>query len=121
MTDIVSSGASCEAFGHPSECQEPVAGTVESTQESSVTINGTNVATVGNADISFNSHAHDYSQKAGCHNIASHALDPDVTASSVTINGSELYLEENGVATDPISGGTINMTSSGNSGSVTKQ
>lgn len=121
MTNILSAGASCEAFGHPSECENPVAGTVSSTTQSSVTLNGNSIATVGNAELSFNSHAHDYSDVDGCHENASHSLDSGATAPSVTINGSPVYLAGDGVATDPISGGTINITSSGNSGSLTKE
>lgn len=118
MSNFVLIGASCEAFGHPTECTEPVDGTVDSTSSTSVSINGADVATVATADLSFDEHSHDYSDLEGCHDNQSHTLDPETVSTSVTINGSPLYIEESGVASDPITGGNINITSSGSNNSV---
>lgn len=121
MSNFVLIGASCEAFGHPTSCTEPAPGSVVSEATSSVTINGTPVATTGTADLNFPSHAHDYSTLEGCQNNASHTLDADTVSSSVTLNGNPLYIEEDGIATDPITGGNINMTGSGSNSSVTEK
>lgn len=118
MSNFVLIGASCEAFGHPTSCTEPAPGTVVSESNASVTINGTNVATTATADLEIPSHAHDYSTLEECHENASHTLDPDTVSSSVTLNGNPLYIYENSVATDPISGGNIDITSTGNNSSV---
>lgn len=122
MTDFVLIGASCEAFGHPTECTEPVSGGVVSEASSSVTINGTDVATTTTADMNFPSHSHDYSSTEGCHQNSSHTLGPDSVSvsSSVTINGDPLYLEESGVASDPVTGGDIDIIDSGGNTSVSK-
>jgi uncharacterized Zn-binding protein involved in type VI secretion len=118
MSNFVCTDGACEALGHPSECTEPVDGTVHSTSSTSVSINGTEIATVATADLSFDEHSHNYTNLEGCHDNQSHTLDPETISSSVTINGSPLYIEESGVATDPITGGNINITSSGSNNSV---
>jgi hypothetical protein len=117
-------GASVEAFGHPSECQEPASGEVVSTASHgiSVTVNGTSreVATIASADISLPSHAHDYSSEDGCHQNESHTLDPSGEA-SITINGSPIYLVENNAATDPTSGGAIDIRNNPTATGITKK
>lgn len=118
MSDFVLIGASAEAFGHPSSCTEPASGSVATEGSSSVTINGTAVATTATADLSFASHSHDYSTSEGCHQNSSHTLDPDTVSSSVTINGNPLYIAEDNVASDPISGGNINIIDAGGNTSV---
>lgn len=119
--------APAKAEGHPSECTAVVSGTVQSDSPSSVTVTtsgGTTkgIATVNNASIHFDSHSHDYSTKQGCHQNSSHDLDPDSgqDSSSLTINGSPVYIVKNGVTTDPGSGGSVNITGAGNNNSVTE-
>lgn len=122
MTELVVIGASCEAKGHPTECTEPAPGTVESSSSHSLSINGTQVATIASADMNFPSHAHDHSATQGCHDSQSHSLDADTSAasSSLTVNGSPIYVKDTAVATDPSSGGDIDIVDSGGNTSVTE-
>lgn len=120
MVDVVLVGASCEANGHPVSCQEPVPGSVDSTSNCIVSVNGTDVATIDTADMNFGSHAHDYTDiddddVAECTNYQSHTLDPDSSEASqiLSINGSQAYLPGSGVTTDPGSGGSVDITSDG--------
>lgn len=111
-------GASCEALDHPTECTEPAPGTVEKTASHSVTVNGTQIATIDTADMNFPSHAHDYTSSEGCHQDESHSLDPNTGSTSVTVNGSPLYVVDDAVTTDPTSGGDVNIVNAGNNTSV---
>lgn len=120
MTELALIGASCEAKGHPTECTEPAPGSVVSTTTSSVTVNGTEVATTATADMDFPSHAHDHSIAEGCHQNESHTLDPSTVSSSITINGSPVYLADTSIATDPTTGGDIDIVDSGGNTSVTE-
>lgn len=120
MSNIALIGASCEAIGHPTECEEPVTGSIVSDSSTSLTINGTSVATTTTSTISFSSHSHDYSSQDGCHQNSSHSLDADTTASSVTLNGDGLYLVKDGVTTDPITDGDVNIVTNSTTNSVTK-
>lgn len=124
-TKFATFGAPAEAKGHPSDCTAVVSGSVKSTSSSSVTVTtsgGTTkgIATVDNAKIRFDSHSHDYSDDEGCHEDSSHDLDPDSgkDSSSVTINGSPMYLVKDAATTDPGSGGDVNITGAGNNNSV---
>lgn len=119
MSNIVLIGANCEALGHPTECTEPAPGSVSSSGSTSVTINGSSVATGATADLDFPSHSHDYDTENGCHQASSHSLDPSTTSNSVTINGNPLYIAVDGVASDPITGGNINILDAGGNSSVT--
>lgn len=123
MTKLVRIGADCEAFGHPSECSEPAPGTVERTSDHSVTItNGggdtKNIATVASADMKFPSHGHSTDDDDNCTDFSSHTLDPSTTSSSVKINGSPVYIKKDSVASDPISGGQIDIINAGGNNSV---
>lgn len=124
MPDIALIDASAQASGHPSQCTPTVSGSVDSTSSHNVTVTvgGTTkeVATIATANINFSSHAHDYTTEEGCHQNQSHSLDPDTGESSITINGSPVYLVGNGVTTDPTSGGSVDITSNPISPSVTK-
>lgn len=119
MTELVLIGAGLEANGHPTECQEPAPGSVVQSSAHSVTINGTQVATEASADMDFPSHAHDHSTLEGCHQNESHTLDPTTTSSSVTVNGSPVYITGS-IGTDPTTGGSIDTTNSGGNTSVTE-
>lgn len=128
MTKIVTVDASgeqsCEALGHPTECTEPAPGSVVEATAGSVSITNASgqfqqVASVANADMNFPSHAHDYTAVEGCHQMGSHTLDPDVTAPSLSINGSPIYIDGNAVGTDPTTGGDINIVQAGINNSIT--
>lgn len=120
MTELALIGATCEAYGHPTECQEPAPGSVVSTTSHNVTVNGVQVATDASADMNFPTHSHDYTVLDGCHQNSSHTLDPAVESSSITINGSPVYITADAVATDPVTGGDINIADSGGNSSVTE-
>lgn len=119
---LISAGA--EAFGHPTECEEPASGQIVSTSSHgiSVTVGGNTheIATIDSANISIPSHDHDHSSLDGCHNTQSHTLDPSGEP-SITVNGSPIYLVEDSVATDPTSGGSVNITTNPTNTNITKQ
>lgn len=124
-TKFATFGAAAEAEGHPSECTAVVSGSVQSDSPSSVTVTTSGgvtkgIATKSNASIHFDSHSHDYTDTEGCHEDSSHDLDPDSSkdSSSVTINGSPVYIVGDGVTTDPGSGGNVNTTGAGDNNSV---
>lgn len=124
MSEQALIGASVEAFGHPSECDEPASGQVASDASHgvSVTVDGITreVATIDTATISVPSHAHDYSVAEGCHDLQSHSLDPSGEP-SITINGSPIYTVDDGVATDPTTGGSVDITQNEEVTNITKQ
>lgn len=113
MTEIAVIGATANAYGHPTECEEPASGEIVSTASHgiSVTVNGNthDVATVGSADVSVTSHAHSHSSEDGCGDYQSHSVSPDGEP-SITINGSALCEVGNNIATDPSTGGDIDAT-----------
>lgn len=128
MTLFTTIDADCEAFGHPTECTEPATGTVVKTSDHSLTVTNAaqvtkQVATIDSADINFPSHSHDYDTMNGCHDDQSHTLDPDnpsEVAENITLNGSPLYLSNDGVATDPVTGGDVDIIDASNNNSVNK-
>lgn len=124
MSEPTLIGADCEAFGHPTECQEPAPGTVESDNSTgiTVTVNGTTceIATLDSATMNFPSHAHDHSTLEGCHQNESHALDPDTGESTITINGSPIYQIESAVTSDPTTGGDVGIVSNPFTTGITK-
>jgi hypothetical protein len=115
MSEVALIGADAEASGHPTECEEPALGEVSSTSSTgiSITVGGQSaeLASIDSADISFDSHAHDYTSEDGCHELSSHSLDPDSGEPSITINGSPIYVISGGVTADPITGGDVDITS----------
>lgn len=118
-------GSSAEAGGHPSDCTETVSGTVQSTSSTSVSVNGTEVASTATADIHFDTHSHEYSgDPPSCKDDQSHDIDPDDPgpglSDSVTINGNPVYLKADAVTTDPGSGGDVNITGNGGNSSLTE-
>jgi len=116
MTKLALIGAPVEAFGHPGECSEPAGGNV--TGSASISVNGTPIASTGEAEIDIPSHAHDYDDDDGCIEVFGHQIQPDTVADSVSLNGSPLYVTESGVGTDPGSGGAVDITDSGGNSSV---
>lgn len=127
---LVTIGASCEAEGHPSECTAVVSGAVQSTSEASMSVSNadgseSDLATIETADIHFDSHAHDHTSEEGCHQNESHDIDPSTTSTSLTLNTSSgtdsaIYVTGSGVATDPTSGGDVNITDAGDNNSVSE-
>lgn len=127
MTTFVTLSADCEGKGHPSDCTEPAPGKVE--QQSAHGVSVTNaggetkqLATVASADMNFPTHAHDIDKDGNCGDDASHTLDPTSSglSSSVTINGSPIYLQKSGVQSDPKTGDDIDIINSGVNNSVTE-
>ena len=108
MSNVVLIGSDCGAYGHPTECQEPVSGSVNRENNSKVTLDGSDVYFHSRANMTFSSHSHDYSLTEGCHQNSSHSIDPDDTH-SVTLDGSSIVLEDD-EGTDPVSGGRIEIT-----------
>lgn len=104
-------GAPCEADGHPPECTEPATGTVESTDEALLSVEGTDVASHDTAVQQFPSHAHDHDPDDGCIALQSHDLTPD-QEHLLTINGASVMLVKDST-TDPGSGGTAEITDDG--------
>jgi len=118
LTIDINGNQSCEAKGHPSDCTEPAPGSVSQYQSetNSVTVTNANgdssrLACEADANLKFPSHAHDYDEINGCHESNDHTLIPDKTSSSVTINGSPVFIAGSAIATDPGSGGNINAPS----------
>lgn len=120
---IVTIDASCEAKGHPTECEEPVDGTVEATSSHNITNtdasgNTREIATVDSANIHFDSHAHTYDGDS-CVDNESHDLDPDASAMpNITINGAQVYVVDDAVTTDPTSGGDVDIVDAGFNNSI---
>lgn len=119
MSELAVIDAAVDAFGHPSSCSEPVGGSVESTASHGVTVTVGGItrelATIASADISLPSHAHEYTDVDGdgakeCTSFQSHTIDPSTASSSLTINGSPVYVVADGVATDPTTNGSIDIT-----------
>lgn len=107
--------SSCEAEGHPTECTAVVSGQIQQDSTHGVTVTDgagdtRQVATKASSALHFDSHAHTY-DGTSCVDEQSHDLDPDAAElhSSVTINGSPLYISGTGVTTDPGSGGNVNI------------
>lgn len=140
MTGVVTndlSGTSCEATGHPSDCTEPVPGTVEGSEPHSVTVNNANgdekpVATLDFCTLHFDSHSHDYTDTEGCHQDESHDLtksggdfNSGNWSSSVSISpanepASPVLVVADDVATDPTTGSPVNTVDTGVNNSVSE-
>jgi hypothetical protein len=72
------------------------------------------VATIDSAVMHFDSHSHDFSALEGCHQDESHDIDPDPSKlSSLTINGSRMYIVKDNVTSDPITDEPVNIIGSG--------
>ena len=118
MTKLALVGASLLAYGHPSNCTEPAPGSV--TGSSSLTVNGTPLAVKNDSSMDFSSHAHAHNSDDGCHAYSSHSIQPDNNglSGSITVGGNPVYLDGDNVATDPGSGGVIDMTDTGGNASI---
>lgn len=127
MISLVTLSADCEAYGHPSDCTEPAPGKVEQQASHSVSVTNSSgetkqLATVASANMNFSTHAHGTDEDGNCGDDASHTLDPMTVglSSSVTINGSAVYLQKLGVQSDPKTGDNIDIINSGVNNSVTE-
>lgn len=116
-------GKNANAYGHPSSCTEPAPGEVQQFQDTTHNITVTNengdtsrFATKATANLYFPTHAHTYIPPV-CTNSNDHKFIPDKRASSVTVNGSEVFRTGGNVYSDkdPGSGGNIEITSGVNS------
>lgn len=118
MPELALIDADCDAFGHPSECQEPAPGTIKQqvSNDITVTVNGqTKEIATENDTLSFDSHAHDYSDiddddSNECTDMQSHDINANGEP-SITVDGTPVYLVEDSVATDPGSGGDVDIVS----------
>jgi len=119
MPPYVLTGAPAEAFGHPSVCSEPAPGTV--IDDTPITYNGTSIATQQDATIAFDSHGHDTTPTGSCTSYESHNITPVDVSDSVTYNGYGVCIITDDVATDPGSGGAVDITGSGGNTAVTEQ
>lgn len=112
MSKLALIDADCTAEGHPSDCTEPAPGTVEGSPTYNITVTvgaqTGSVASVAEADLVFPSHSHDYSVEQGCHDDASHTIDGS-GSTSLTINGSPVYVLDDAVASDPKTNGDVDI------------
>jgi uncharacterized Zn-binding protein involved in type VI secretion len=112
-------GASCEADGHPGECQATVSGSTQDNDgDTSVTINGVPVTDHGDS-MRFDSHAHNYVETDDggyCDDYYGHDLVPDQNP-DVTINGRPIVRV--GDSTSDPGAGTAVVLDSGGNGAVT--
>lgn len=125
MTTFARVTASAEAFDHPAACTEPATGSVVEEGTASVTITNASgntkaLASTNQADLDFPSHGHSTDTDGNCTDSQSHTLDPSTVSSSVTVNGGGVYLVQDNVGTDPVSGGSIDIIDSGSNNSVTE-
>lgn len=112
-------GASCEADGHPGECQATVSGSTQDNDgDTSVTINGVPVTDHGDS-MRFDFHAHNYVETDDggyCDDYYGHDLVPDQNP-DVTINGRPIVRV--GDSTSDPGAGTAVVLDSGGNGTVT--
>lgn len=126
---------SVEATGHPTDCTEPVPGSVQGTEPHSVTVNNASgdekpLATYDHATLHFDSHSHDYTAVEGCHQNSSHDLDKasgylnkgnwssSISISPANESASPVLVKNNDVATDPTTGDPVNAVGTGINNSV---
>lgn len=110
---------SCEATGHPTECQEPAPGTVQNS-DNGITVNAadgseSSLATRAST-LHFDSHSHAYTTDLGCHSNSAHDLTGsdfnDANLSQgITVNNEPVLLVASDVATDPGTGSPVNIVS----------
>lgn len=121
VTEDLSAESSCEAEGHPSGCPAVVSGEIQYDGAHSLSVNDVNnderrISSVDSATLHFDPHSHSKDTDGNCVDDQSHDLDPDSselfqTLSIVTpTTGSLLYKVGDGVTTDPVSGGDVNIT-----------
>lgn len=111
-------GAPAEASGHPSVCSEPASGTVEG--DATVTYNGTPIANADTATIEFGNHGHGTTIDGSCTDYTTHSIVPSTVSDTVTYNGKGFFLTQDGVASDPGTGGSVDITASGSNKTVTE-
>jgi len=137
VTTDTGSTQSVEATGHPSDCTEPVSGSVQGSEPHSVTVNNAAgeekpLATYDHATLHFDSHSHDYSELEGCHDNASHDLteasgylNKGNWSSSISIDPANdpdtpVLVAQTGVGTDPKTGSNVNGIAGGVNSSVSE-
>lgn len=108
---------SCDATGHPTQCQEPAPGSIQDADaKTPITVDGTPLADHGDR-LHFDSHAHAYSSMKGCYDMQSHDLVPDQTP-PITVDGRPV-MRVGDHTTDPGSGGTAEIVGSGGNSALT--
>jgi len=108
--DLIQDGDGLHAFGHPSECGEPVDGSCQIT-DTGITLNGIPVGSRSNGSLEFPTHSHDTTTDEDgntiCTNDSAHSITPTVDQTGITINGDNALLSGTIASTDPVSGGEI--------------
>lgn len=131
MTSFATLTADCEAKGHPSICTEPAPGKVEEEASHSVTVTNAGgeskqLATVASANMVIPNHGHDVGFNDDgspfCTDFTEHSIDPasQGLSSSVTVNGSPIYLQKSGVQSDPKTGDDVDILNTGVNNSLTE-
>lgn len=139
MTTLVTydaSGNSVAALGHPTECTEPAPGKVSGSASHNITVTNAAGESSGfviaddSPSLEIPTHSHKYSNTDNdnvkeCHDTASHSIstssiDTSKFSDSVTINGSSVMIVNTGYATDPKSGGNVNVVAGGVNNSITE-
>lgn len=117
QANIALLGALCEADGHPSQCPGVVEGElVDTDTDTSVTVNGTPVATRGDR-MEFPPHEHALDANGNCTDTQSHLLQTDQVR-PITVNGQTVVVIEDST-TDPGSGGLAEVVETGGNQTVT--
>ncbi len=110
--------APAEAFGHPNECTEPADGTL--VDDIPIQYNNTSLASKSTAILDFPSHGHDTTELGDCTQYETHEITVENASPSVSYNGSPLVVVETNVATDPTTGGDVDIVNSGGNSAVSE-
>lgn len=108
MPQYALDGSPTEAFGHPGACTEPAPGSVNAS--GTVRYNGTPIANTTTSTIEVPSHGHDTDPKGNCIDYQSHSIVPTKVSETVKYDGGGFFLVTTAVATDPGSGGNVDIT-----------
>jgi len=114
MNDFALENYACKAFGHPGACSEPASGIVREESQTSITVTDNSgktrpIGNTGTCSLYFSSHGHSTDSEGNCTSYQEHNVQPDVLHDSLKLNGEKLYKTGAGVATDPGSGGQIDI------------
>lgn len=105
--DLLHSGDSIEASGHPSECTEPATGSISTSDETGTTSNDNIVLNKNNSSLDFPSHGHDTDGDGNCTDDQSHNLTPDIEETGLRLNGENVLITGTIQNTDPVTNGSI--------------
>ncbi len=110
--------ADTDAYDHPSECTEPAPGSV--TASGTVRYDGTPIANTTTSTIDVPSHGHDTDEEGNCTDYQSHTIVPTTVSETVRYNGGGFFLVMDNVATDPGSGGPVDIINSNGNTTVSE-